>query len=68
MVFLKNSWAAMAEEEEGIQQEPEQNLANPDDGFTLNLSKNQKKIQRKKNHSSKESYATRSKVSLKPFK
>jgi hypothetical protein len=68
MVFLKNSWAAMAEEEEGIQQEPEQNLANPDDSFTLNLSKNQKKIQRKKNHSSKESYATRSKVSLKPFK
>jgi hypothetical protein len=68
MVFLKNSWAAMAEEEDEIQQVPEQDLTHPDDGFTMNISKHQKKIQRKKNHSSKESYATRSKVSLKPFR
>jgi hypothetical protein len=58
----------MAEEENEIQQVPEQDLINPDDDFTMNLSKHQKKIQRKKSHSSKESYATRSKVHLKPFK
>jgi hypothetical protein len=71
MEFLKNSWANMAEEEENQQLdvvvEQPANHEN-DDGFIVSLSKHQKKVQRKKITSSKDSYATRSKVSSKPFK
>jgi hypothetical protein len=71
MEFLKNSWANMAEEEENQQLdvvvEQPANHEN-DEGFIVSLSKHQKKVQRKKITSSKDSYATRSKVSSKPFK
>jgi hypothetical protein len=40
----------------------------PDEGFTVAISKHRKKIQKKKTQSSKDSYATRSKVPPKPFK
>jgi hypothetical protein len=39
-----------------------------DDGFQIQMSKHQKKAQKRTTISSKDSYATRSKVSSKPFK
>jgi hypothetical protein len=70
MAFLKESWVNMVEMEEN------QNIDQADtsvghlseDGFQVKLSKNQKKAQKKASQSSKDSYATRSKVNLKPFK
>jgi hypothetical protein len=68
MEFLKDSWANMAEEEDEVL--ADNNLVSPahDDGFTVSISKHQKKIQKKKSQSSKDSYATRSKVPSRPFK
>jgi hypothetical protein len=71
MEFLKNSWANMAEEEENqlvVDAAVQAAHQDPDEGFTVSMSKHQKKVQRKKIHSSKDSYATRSKVPSKPFK
>jgi hypothetical protein len=71
MAFLKESWANMTEADEEVQQ----NEANPspiedsnDTGFQIHLSKNQKKAQKKLKQSSRDSYATRSKVPPKPFR
>jgi hypothetical protein len=41
---------------------------NRDDGFRVQLSKSQKKAQKKLKQSIKDSYATRSKVAPKPFR
>jgi hypothetical protein len=81
MEFLKASWAAMAEEEEEgsqnleaaendmqNQEDADNDMQQHNDGFQVSLSKHQKKAQRKKIQSSKESYATRSRVNSKPFK
>jgi hypothetical protein len=69
MQFLKSSWANMTEEEEEIQKNVEATeQVNPDEGFQLSISKHQKKALKKKSVSSKDSYATRSKVPSKPFK
>lgn len=72
MVFLKESWANMADAEEEIQRNLEdtgQHALIPDDGFQIQLSKGQKRIQKKLKQSSMDSYATRSKgVSPKPFR
>jgi hypothetical protein len=67
MHFLKESWAAMAEEEENLVIS-ENEVENQNDGFQVSMSKHQKKVLKKKNQSSKESYATRSRVNSKPFK
>ncbi|WJX78338.1 hypothetical protein P8452_61571 [Trifolium repens] len=71
MAFLKDSWANMIENEEEearllthLEQEPAQHV----DNFQLKMSKSQKKTQKRMNQSSKDSYATRSKVFQKPFK
>jgi hypothetical protein len=67
MVFLNESWANMVENEEedtSLNQAPSQ----PVENFQVVLSKGQKRAQKKLNTSSKDSYATRSKVSQKPFK
>jgi hypothetical protein len=72
MAFLKESWANIADAEEGNQM----NLADTrqhddlqDEGFQMQLSKSQKKAQKKLKHSSRDSYTTRSKgVSQKPFR
>jgi hypothetical protein len=71
MAFLKESWANMTEADEDVQQ----NVANTspiedsnDMGFQIHLSKNQKKAQKKLKQSSRDSYATRSKVPPKPFR
>jgi hypothetical protein len=45
-----------------------QNEDKHDDGFQLQRSKSQKKAQKKLKQSSKDSYATRSRVSSKPFR
>jgi hypothetical protein len=68
MEFLKESWANMAEEADA--EAAANNLVDTvsDEGFTVAISKHQKKIQKKKTQSSKDSYATRSKVPPKPFK
>ncbi|WJX67904.1 hypothetical protein P8452_52331 [Trifolium repens] len=71
MAFLKESWANMTEAEEEAHEalhETDQMEGITADGFQLHLSKNQKKIQKKLKHSSKDSYATRSKVATKPFR
>jgi hypothetical protein len=71
MEFLKTSWANMAEEDESSQknlEDSEKKTDDHDDGFKITLSKHQKKAQKKKNQSSKDSYATRSRVSTKPFR
>jgi hypothetical protein len=52
LVFLKESWANMVEAE----------------GFQIHMSKNKKKAQKKVKQSSRDSYATRSRVPPKPFK
>jgi hypothetical protein len=67
MVFLNESWANIVENEEedtSLNQAPSQ----PVENFQVVLSKGQKRAQKKLNTSSKDSYATRSKVSQKPFK
>jgi hypothetical protein len=67
MVFLNESWANMVENEEedtSLNQAP----SLPVENFQVVLSKGQKRAQKKLNTSSKDSYATRSKVSQKPFK
>jgi hypothetical protein len=71
MNFLKESWANMVEEDDVTQQDLE--IANntemlQDDGFQVAMSKQQRKIQKKKSQSGKDSYVTRSKVSSKPFR
>jgi hypothetical protein len=67
MHFLKESWAAMAEEEENLVIS-ENEEENQNGGFQVSMSKHQKKVLKKKNQSSKESYATRSRVNSKPFR
>jgi hypothetical protein len=67
MAFLKESWANMVEAED----EADHNIADTnlhDDGFQIHMSKNQKKAQKKVKQSSRDSYATRSRVPPKPFK
>jgi hypothetical protein len=71
MEFLKSSWANMAEEEDGSLQHlqvPDKAIADHDEGFIVSLSKKQKQAQKKKSQSTRDSYATRSRVSPKPFK
>jgi hypothetical protein len=72
MEFLKESWANMAEAEEDLQKNLEdtgQLVAIHDDGFQVQLSRGQKKAQKKIKQSSRDSYVTRSKgVSPKPFR
>jgi hypothetical protein len=71
MAFLKESWANMTEAEEDAHEvlnETDQMEGTTADGFQIHLSKNQKKIQKKLKQSSKDSYATRSKVAPKPFR
>jgi hypothetical protein len=67
MAFLKESWANMVEADN----ETNQNIADTnlhDDGFQIHMSKNKKKAQKKVKQSSRDSYATRSRVPPKPFK
>ncbi|GAU42257.1 hypothetical protein TSUD_327350 [Trifolium subterraneum] len=73
MAFLKESWANMVENDDDDEEarlsndlvkEPTQLAEN----YQLKLSKGQKKTQKRLNQSSKDSYATRSKVLQKPFK
>jgi hypothetical protein len=71
MNFLKTSWANMVDDEENAQlclEEAGYSESNHAGGFQVVLSKAQKNTQKKKKQSSKDSYATRSKVTLKPFK
>jgi hypothetical protein len=73
MVFLKNSWANMAELEENealheSEASPSTETLNSADGFHVKLSKSKKKAHKRGVQSSKDSYATRSKVLQKPFK
>jgi hypothetical protein len=72
MEFLKDSWANMADAEEELQKKLEdtgQMEALIDDGFQIQLSKGQNRVQKMLKQSSKDSYATRSKgVSPRPFK
>jgi hypothetical protein len=49
---------------EFLEKEPNQSA----DGFQIRLSKGHKRSQKKKNQSSRDSYATRSRVNPKPFK
>lgn len=73
MVFLKNSWANLAYQEEeeasllASVQKTDQNIVD-EDGFQMKLLKGQKKTQKKLKQTSRDSYATRSKVSHKPLK
>ncbi|MCH83360.1 DUF4283 domain protein, partial [Trifolium medium] len=60
MVFLKESWANMVETEQEQEDDGTPDIEEPD-GFTVALSKNQRKQQKKKSKSSKDSYLTRSK-------
>jgi hypothetical protein len=71
MAFLKESWANMTEADEDAHEalnEQEQMEGITADGFQIHLSKNQKKVQKRLKRSSKDSYATRSKVAPKPFR
>ncbi|KAK2368654.1 hypothetical protein QL285_081835 [Trifolium repens] len=71
MAFLNESWANMVENEDQearLQQFFEQDPPQAVQNFQVVLSKSQKKAQKKQNISSKDSYATRSNVNLKPFK
>jgi hypothetical protein len=69
MEFLKNSWANMMEEEETdkVLEDPGPS-ANPNAGFQLVLSKNQRKGQKRATVANMDSYTTRSKGTFKPFK
>jgi hypothetical protein len=66
MSFLKDSWANMAELDEPNMELNE--LVHSEDAFQVKFSKAQTKFKRKGIQSSKDSYATRSKVNPKPFK
>ncbi|WJX18848.1 hypothetical protein P8452_08607 [Trifolium repens] len=69
--FLKESWATMVdleEQEAAIAGTSLVDAQKKDDGFQIQMSKHQKKAQKRTTISSKDSYATRSKVSSKPFK
>jgi hypothetical protein len=69
MAFLKESWANMADLEDQNYAQGDTSASHlQEEGFQVKLSKNQKKAQKKLSQSSKDSYATRSKVSHKPFK
>jgi hypothetical protein len=71
MAFLNESWANMVDnddEEARLMQFLEKAPSQPVENFQVQLSKGQKRTQKKLNQSSKDSYQTRSKVSLKPFK
>jgi hypothetical protein len=71
MHFLKQSWANMTEAaEEELQQVDDTSLPtnSNEQGFQLHLTKQQKKAQKKITQSSRDSYATRSKVPPKPFR
>jgi hypothetical protein len=69
MAFLKESWANMADLEDQNNAQGNTSASHlQEEGFQVKLSKNQKKAQKKLSQSSKDSYATRSKVPLKPFK
>jgi galactose-1-phosphate uridylyltransferase len=56
------------DEEARLMQFLEKAPSQPVENFQVQLSKGQKRTQKKLNQSSKDSYQTRSKVSLKPFK
>jgi hypothetical protein len=66
MAFLKESWANMVEAEDNTNQMMEN--TSHDEGFQIHLSKNKKKAQKKLMQSSRDSYATRSRVPPKPFR
>jgi hypothetical protein len=66
MAFLKDSWANMVEAEDDTTQIMETTAQ--DEGFQIHLSKNKKKAQKKLMQSSRDSYATRSRVPPKPFR
>ncbi|WJX74035.1 hypothetical protein P8452_57746 [Trifolium repens] len=66
MAFLKDSWANMAELDETNMDLNE--LVHSEDVVQVKFSKAQTKVKRKGIQSSKDSYATRSKVNPKPFK
>jgi hypothetical protein len=66
MAFLKESWANMVEAEDDTNQMMEHTAQ--DEGFQIHLSKNKKKAQKKLMQSSRDSYATRSRVPPKPFR
>jgi hypothetical protein len=71
MEFLKESWANMTEaDDDALQNVAETNLNadSQEQGFQLHLTKHQKKAQKKLKQSSRDSYATRSKVPPKPFR
>jgi hypothetical protein len=68
MAFLKESWANMVEADEGTHEIEKDQVEGNADGFQIQLTKNQKRAQKRLNQSSKDSYATRSKVAPKPFR
>jgi hypothetical protein len=72
MAFLKESWANMTEADDAAQQNVADDTSPMEDsndtGFQIHMSKHQKKAQKKLKQSSRDSYATRSKVRPKPFR
>jgi hypothetical protein len=64
MEFLRESWANLADAEDNNNDM----MHTAVDGFQVQLSKQQKRAQKKNLQTSRDSYATRSKVSPKPFK
>jgi hypothetical protein len=71
MLFLKDSWANIVDLEEQEDINKVVDVEDPhmrEEGFQVKISKHQRKTQKKMMHSSKESYATRSKVNQKPSK
>jgi hypothetical protein len=70
MAFLKESWANMTEADEAFQTVDTtcHDAGNTDQGFQVHMSRQQKKTLKKVKHSSRDSYATRSKVPSKPFR
>jgi hypothetical protein len=70
MAFLKESWANMTEADEAFQNvdTTRHDAESTDQGFQVHMSKQQKKSLKKLKHSSRDSYATRSKVPSKPFR
>ncbi|MCH87332.1 hypothetical protein A2U01_0008200, partial [Trifolium medium] len=71
MAFLNDSWANMVEnedEEARLMEQLEKDPTQPAENFQMKMCKGQKKSQKKQNQSSRDSYATRSRVTQKPFK
>jgi hypothetical protein len=70
MAFLKESWANMTEADAAFQNIEDTNhiVDSADQGFQIHMSKHQKKAQKTVKSSSRDSYATRSKVPPKPFR